>query len=74
MSVNTVSSPPPAAPGFDEPTFAELYTPKFVTILREGYSLANFRADAVAGAKRLTRRGLASVSPSAMHTRASWAS
>ena len=55
MSVNTVSSPPPptgpsfAGPGLADPTFAELYTPKFVTILREGYRLANFRADAVAG-------------------------
>jgi sulfate permease, SulP family len=32
-----------------EPTFAELFTPKLVTILREGYGLANLRADAVAG-------------------------
>ncbi len=32
-----------------QPTFAELFTPKLVTILREGYTLANFRADAVAG-------------------------
>jgi SulP family sulfate permease len=32
-----------------QPTFAELYTPKLVTTLREGYGLANFRADAVAG-------------------------
>ncbi|MBV9568389.1 MAG: SulP family inorganic anion transporter [Hyphomicrobiales bacterium] len=31
------------------PNFAELYTPKFVTVLREGYGLANFRADAFAG-------------------------
>jgi len=31
------------------PTFAELYTPKLVTILREGYSLGDFRADAIAG-------------------------
>ena len=30
------------------PSFAELFTPKLVTILREGYTLANFRADAVA--------------------------
>tara|TARA_R110000772_G_scaffold73216_8_gene160026 strand:- start:82556 stop:84277 length:1722 start_codon:yes stop_codon:yes gene_type:complete len=28
---------------------AELFTPKLVTVLREGYSLANLRADAVAG-------------------------
>ncbi|MFP4538929.1 MAG: SulP family inorganic anion transporter [Dichotomicrobium sp.] len=31
------------------PTFAKLFTPKLVTVLREGYSVANFRADAVAG-------------------------
>ena len=31
------------------PTFAELYTPKIVTVLREGYGLADFRADVVAG-------------------------
>ena len=32
-----------------EPTFAELYTPKLVTVLREGYRLDHFRADALAG-------------------------
>jgi SulP family sulfate permease len=31
------------------PKFAELFTPKLVTVLREGYRLADFRADAVAG-------------------------
>ena len=31
------------------PTFAELFTPKLVTILREGYDWADFRADAIAG-------------------------
>ena len=31
------------------PTFAELFTPKLVTVLREGYTLAHFRADAIAG-------------------------
>ena len=31
------------------PTFAELYTPKLVTIFREGYTAANFKADAIAG-------------------------
>lgn len=31
------------------PTFVELYTPKLVTVLREGYGLASFRADVVAG-------------------------
>jgi len=31
------------------PTFAELFTPKLVTILREGYGWPEFRADAAAG-------------------------
>src|SRR3984885_13482053 len=31
------------------PTFAELFTPKLVTVLREGYGFAGFRADAIAG-------------------------
>jgi SulP family sulfate permease len=33
----------------DRPGFTALFTPKLVTILREGYSLAALRADAVAG-------------------------
>lgn len=37
----------PAEP--PRPSFAELFTPKLVTILREGYGLAALRADAVAG-------------------------
>ena len=32
-----------------EPTFAELFTPKLVTVLRDGYSASDFRADAIAG-------------------------
>src|SRR3712207_7447530 len=32
-----------------EPTFAELFTPKLVTVLREGYNARKFQADAVAG-------------------------
>ena len=32
-----------------KPTLAELYTPKLVTVLREGYGLKGLRADAVAG-------------------------
>lgn len=32
-----------------EPTFAELFTPKIVTVLREGYDGAKLRADVVAG-------------------------
>lgn len=31
------------------PSFAELFTPKLLTVLREGYGPAQFRADAVAG-------------------------
>jgi SulP family sulfate permease len=31
------------------PSFAELYTPKLITVLRERYGLADLRADAVAG-------------------------
>ncbi|SEO41462.1 sulfate permease, SulP family [Paracoccus alcaliphilus] len=33
----------------DAPSFAELYTPKLVTVLREGYGLTQLRADAIAG-------------------------
>ncbi len=32
-----------------EPTFAELFTPKLVTLMREGYGWTDFRADAIAG-------------------------
>jgi sulfate permease, SulP family len=32
-----------------EPTFRELYTPKLITILREGYGLADLKADVIAG-------------------------
>ncbi len=31
------------------PSFLELYTPKLITVLREGYGLAQLRADAIAG-------------------------
>ncbi|MGE0665401.1 MAG: SulP family inorganic anion transporter [Sphingomonadales bacterium] len=36
------------SPG-ESPSFAELFTPKLVTILREGYGLSNLRSDAIAG-------------------------
>jgi sulfate permease, SulP family len=36
-----------AAP--DRPAFVDLYLPKIVTVLREGYGLPQFRADALAG-------------------------
>ncbi|MEO8464777.1 MAG: SulP family inorganic anion transporter [Gammaproteobacteria bacterium] len=39
------ATPPTPAP----PTFAELFTPKLVTVFREGYRLAHLRADVVAG-------------------------
>jgi SulP family sulfate permease len=35
--------------GRTRPTFAELFTPKLVTVLREGYGTAGLRADLVAG-------------------------
>jgi SulP family sulfate permease len=31
------------------PTFAELYSPKLMTVLREGYDAADFRADLISG-------------------------
>jgi sulfate permease, SulP family len=55
MSVDSTQSPiapipgAPASLGSAAPTFAELYTPKLVTVLREGYRLSNLRADAIAG-------------------------
>ncbi|MBB3807966.1 SulP family inorganic anion transporter [Pseudochelatococcus contaminans] len=33
----------------DGPSFVELFTPKFITVMREGYTLSNFKADAIAG-------------------------
>ncbi|HEX2632479.1 MAG TPA: SulP family inorganic anion transporter [Bradyrhizobium sp.] len=32
-----------------KPTFAELYSPKLLTVLREGYHAADFRADVISG-------------------------
>src|SRR6516165_3978454 len=34
---------------FKTPTFAELYSPKLITVLREGYGPADFRADVMSG-------------------------
>jgi SulP family sulfate permease len=31
------------------PSFAQLFTPKLITVFREGYTLAYLRADALAG-------------------------
>jgi SulP family sulfate permease len=39
-----IPAPRPAAP-----TFAELFTPKLITVLREGYGFKELRADALAG-------------------------
>ncbi len=39
----------PTRPASPEASFTELFTPKLVTVLREGYGLAQLRADAVAG-------------------------
>src|ERR1700761_715282 len=40
-----VGNPHPPRP----PTFAELYSPKLLTVLREGYGLADLKADIVSG-------------------------
>ena len=42
MSVRAATAKPPASP-----SFTDLFTPKLVTVLREGYSFANLRTDAV---------------------------
>ncbi|MEI8179070.1 MAG: sodium-independent anion transporter, partial [Aestuariivirga sp.] len=47
MSVPTASPASPPKP--QGASFAELFTPKLVTVLREGYTLKNLRADAIAG-------------------------
>ena len=44
MTVEATSSPL-----VDRPSFGALFVPKLVSVLREGYGLAAFRADAVAG-------------------------
>ncbi|WP_309947292.1 SulP family inorganic anion transporter [Tardiphaga robiniae] len=35
--------------GPHQPTFAELFTPKLITVLREGYGIADLRADILSG-------------------------
>jgi sulfate permease, SulP family len=45
--INRSNPGPPLQPS--APLFVELFTPKLVTILREGYGWQNFRADALAG-------------------------
>jgi SulP family sulfate permease len=44
MDASSGSSVPKRGPGF-----AELYTPKLITVLREGYGLRDLRTDAIAG-------------------------
>ena len=44
--MNAAVHPTQPIPG---PTYRQLFTPKLVTVLREGYGLRQFRADAVAG-------------------------
>jgi sulfate permease, SulP family len=44
-----MNRPRPTSMNSERPTFAELFTPKLVTILKEGYRLADLRADALAG-------------------------
>ena len=39
----------PTTRSSDAPSFAELFTPKLVTVLREGYGVAQLRTDAIAG-------------------------
>jgi hypothetical protein len=43
MSTQALTSPTA------QPSFVELFTPKLVTVFREGYSLASLRADLMAG-------------------------
>ncbi len=44
---SSVSGSPIGEPA--QPSFAELFTPKLVTVFREGYRLQNLRADIIAG-------------------------
>jgi SulP family sulfate permease len=46
---DTTVSEPRSGSALSKPTFAELFTPKLVTVLREGYGLAHLRADVLAG-------------------------
>lgn len=39
----------PAPSSASAPSFAELFTPKLITVLREGYGLSGLKADAIAG-------------------------
>ena len=52
-----------------EPSFAELFTPKLVTVLCEGYGARQLRADAVAGLKPPLVRYAPSVASARMAAR-----
>ncbi|MFC4347291.1 SulP family inorganic anion transporter [Kordiimonas lipolytica] len=45
----TTTTRPSSAPASTRPSFADLFTPKLVTIFREGYGLGHLRADMIAG-------------------------
>jgi hypothetical protein len=45
------------------PSFRELFTPKLITVLREGYGVRDLRKDAIAG---LTVAIVASIPPSSV--------
>jgi sulfate permease, SulP family len=47
--MSIASGRPGKARHANTPTFAELYAPKLITVLREGYHLADFRADLITG-------------------------
>ncbi len=47
--MSIANAPPRMMRSIKAPTFAELYAPKLITVLREGYRLADFRADLIAG-------------------------
>src|SRR4029453_19008205 len=42
-------SPRTASASLTEPSFIELFTPKLVTVFREGYGWPDLRADAISG-------------------------
>ncbi len=44
-----MTAPSATTAEISKPGFVELFTPKLMTILSEGYSFANFRSDAIAG-------------------------
>ena len=55
----SIASERAGQPQARQPTFAELFTPKLVTVLREGYGFADLRADADRRADGRHRRAAA---------------